>query len=172
MPSPLRCDTCCIILRTTQTHTMSIQWYVASMMQSCNDVIKTWWRCDAAKSYQQRTPVTPLCHSTGKQCNARCCQDHMPSGGEVWHGVTSGVSGEMCTNNDIGDEVRRGVTSGVSYETSKTWNVTPHLHREHNKSFDAADPQLSGLHFRPQWDRLLITCNAVFMLISDLTCDC
>ena len=27
--------------------------------------------------------------------------------------------------NNIGGEVRHGVTSGVSYETSKTWNVTP-----------------------------------------------
>ena len=30
----------------------------------------------------------------------------------------------------IGGEVRHGVTSGVSCESSKTWNVTPHLHRE------------------------------------------
>ena len=29
-----------------------------------------------------------------------------------------------------GGEVRRGVTSGVSCETSKTWHVTPYLHRE------------------------------------------
>ena len=36
-------------------------------------------------------------------------------------------------NNGIGGEVRHGVTSGVSRETSLKNYVTPHLHRECNK---------------------------------------
>ena len=36
----------------------------------------------------------------------------------------------------IGGEVRHGVTSGVSRVTSKTRNVTPHLHREVILSYD------------------------------------
>ena len=33
--------------------------------------------------------------------------------------------------NGIGGEVRHGVTSGVSCETSLNKHVTPHLHREY-----------------------------------------
>ena len=55
--------------------------------------------------------------------------DRTPCGGEVRHGVTSGVWREKCTKrNGVGGEVRHGVTSGVSCETS---NVTPRLHRDY-----------------------------------------
>ena len=39
---------------------------------------------------------------------------------------------DMYENNGIGGEVRHGVTSGVSCETSKNNYVKPHLHREYN----------------------------------------
>ena len=60
------------------------------------------------------------------------------------HGITSGVSQkDVYTKNGIGGEVRHGATSVVSYETSKTWNVTPHLHREYQ---DCSRP---NFHRRP-----------------------
>ena len=37
----------------------------------------------------------------------------------------------MYERNGIGGEVRHGVTSGVSCETSLNKHVTPHLHREY-----------------------------------------
>ena len=39
--------------------------------------------------------------------------------------------GGRVRKNGIGGEVRHGVTSGVSCEISKTCNVTPHLHGEY-----------------------------------------
>ena len=51
-----------------------------------------------------------------------------PCGGEVRHGVTSGVPRETCTQNGIGCEVRHGVTSGVSRETSKQCSLCVYIH--------------------------------------------
>ena len=46
-------------------------------------------------------------------------------------------------NNGMGGEVRHGVTSGVSRETSSNKYVTPHLHREYNTAFSPyLDPGL------------------------------
>ena len=58
-----------------------------------------------------------------------------------------------CENNGIGGEVRHGVTSGVSCETSLNKQVTPHIHREYkfktgcNDSAALAPPRLQGLLF-------------------------
>ena len=41
------------------------------------------------------------------------------------------VRARRVRKTGIGGEVRHGVTSAVSCQTSKTWNVTPHLHREY-----------------------------------------
>ena len=70
--------------------------------------------------------------SLARSCRVKVIIHDTPCGGEVRHGVTSGVSCETRTENDNGDEVRHGVTSGVSCKTSLNKHVAPHLYRKHD----------------------------------------
>ena len=61
-------------------------------------------------------------------------RSHLESVSGIWNllvnaGVPSDARGR-CERNGIGGEVRHGVTSGVSRETSLNKHVTPHLHWE------------------------------------------
>ena len=79
---------------------------------------KTWIAPESKRIFSRVSSIRPrVMRVITACCAAIVILTHC--GGEVRHGVTTGVAREMCATN-TGGEVRHGVTSGVSYETSKT----------------------------------------------------